>query len=91
MLKKFSLLVRRAEPDGAYTFISFRPLYSADMARPDGSLWTFVIGIAFLYCSPTHRGPDVVMNFISPKVQLVRVCNFLEEQYVYFMSMYVVG
>ena len=40
-----------------------------------------MIGIAFL-TSIAIRGPDVVMNFISPKVQLVRVCNFLEEQYV---------
>jgi len=48
VLKRFSLSLRRAKPDGAYTFISLRPLYSADMAHLDGSLWTFVIGIAFL-------------------------------------------
>ena len=42
MLKKDSRSVRRAVPDGAYTFMSFKLLYSADMARPDGILCIFV-------------------------------------------------
>ena len=42
MLKRNSRSVRRAVPDGACTFMSFKLLYSAYMARPDGSLCIFV-------------------------------------------------
>jgi hypothetical protein len=38
LLKKISLSFLRAEPDGAYILMNLIPLYSADMARPDGSL-----------------------------------------------------
>ena len=61
MLKQFSLSVRRADPDGAYTLTSFSPLYSTDMARPEGNLCAFVFSIA---CFTSFAVPRIVVSML---------------------------